>query len=894
MTLRKSILLFTGGMVLIMGLISNAFMWQLMTGALSDLEVAYVHQEVEATLFYLHEDLSSLKRVGADWAPWDDTRDFVIGEDEDYVQNNLDNWTLSNLGLDFMVFYDGSGDLFYSRAFDPITGEAVSAPHRLLDLKRDDRLLAHSSPEDAITGIIADPEGLLMISSHPITTSQWMNTISETVISGTLIVGHHLDEAKVDELGRLNDLVLRMEPLAQALDVINPNSTDSPLLIKMVDEETIIASQVIKDIYGDPSILLEAWVPRVIHQRGMETVHSLLMAIVLSSLFFGGLILFFLERSLLDPLAAITSSVEAIRRTEEPYEFRVSKAGRGELADLAKSINEMLDRLESYNQKLRSSEERFRTIFETAQDCIFIKDQESRYLKVNPAMERTFGMSTSEILGKRDEVLFGPETAVQIRNADSQVLSGDVFAGEVIRDTVEGSSITFSVVKVPLRDERNEVVGICGIARDIIDRKKSEIGLQRRDLLLAASAVASNALLMGEDIDSVIVDALQFLAEAVGADRAYVFENEMEDGEVLMSQRYEWAIDGVEPQINNPHLQRLPYHPDSVRLYETISRKKPYIGLVKDFPESERAVLEPQGIVSILIVPIIIEEDLWGFVGFDDCHSERVWSKNEISVLQSAAGSIGGAIVRSRTREDLIRARNELEKRIDEVEAKNAEMERFVYTVSHDLRSPLVTVQGFVGFLREDISEGDSKRVETDLLMIEEAVAKMDHLLKDTLELSRIGRVAGPPVDVSFGEIVRETLDHFSPEIGSRGINILLAERWPVVRVDRLRILEVLTNLVENSVKYMREGANPKIEIGWRREEDETAFFVRDNGIGIEADQREKVFDLFYKLDPTTEGTGVGLAIVKRIVEVHNGRIWVESDGGTGTTVFFTLPTVRG
>jgi PAS domain S-box-containing protein len=888
MTLRRSILLFIGGMVLIMGLLASTFMFQLMSGAISGMEEAYVHQRVDSTLFYLQEDQSSLKRVGGDWAPWDDTRNFVIGKGEDYIQNNLDNWTLSNLDTDFMIFYDGSGDLFYSRAFDPITGEVVSAPHRLLDLKRDDPLLAHYSPEDATTGIIADSEGLLMISSHPITDSQWRYPIA-----GTLIVGHHLDEARFDELERLGGVALRMEPLAPPRDMINPATSDA-LLIERVDEETIVASQVIEDVYGNPTILLEARIPRAIHLSGMEIIHRLAMAIVLSTLLFGGLILIFLERSLLDPLATITSSVEAIRRAEEPDEVRLPKAGRGELADLANSINEMLDRLETYNQKLRSSEERFRTIFETAQDCIFIKDQESRYLKVNPAMERTFGMSTSEIQGKRDEVLFGPETAVQIRNADSQVLSGEVFAGEVIRDTLEGASITFSVVKVPLRDERNEVVGICGIARDIIDRKKSEIEFQRRDLLLAASAVASNALLMGEDIDSVIVDALQFLAEAVGADRAYVFENEMEDGEVLMSQRYEWAIDGVEPQINNPHLQRLPYHPDSVRLYETISRKKPYIGLVKDFPESERAILEPQGIVSLLIVPIIIEEDLWGFVGFDDCHSERVWSKNEISVLQSAAGSIGGAIVRSRTREDLIRARNELEKRIDEVEAKNAEMERFVYTVSHDLRSPLVTVQGFVGFLREDISEGDSERVETDLLMIEEAVAKMDHLLKDTLELSRIGRVAGPPVDVSFGEIVRETLDHFSPEIGSRGINILLAERWPVVRVDRLRILEVLTNLVENSVKYMREGANPKIEIGWRQEGGETAFFVRDNGIGIEADQREKVFDLFYKLDPTTEGTGVGLAIVKRIVEVHNGRIWVESDGGTGTTVFFTLPTVRG
>jgi signal transduction histidine kinase len=150
-----------------------------------------------------------------------------------------------------------------------------------------------------------------------------------------------------------------------------------------------------------------------------------------------------------------------------------------------------------------------------------------------------------------------------------------------------------------------------------------------------------------------------------------------------------------------------------------------------------------------------------------------------------------------------------------------------------------------------------------------------------------------PPVDVSFGEIVQEALNHFSGEIGSRGIEVVLPDSWPMVRVDRLRILEVLMNLIENSTKYIGDEPYPEIEIGWRGEGNETAFFVRDNGIGIEADQREKVFDLFYKLDPSTEGSGVGLAIVKRIAEVHGGKIWIDSEGGKGTAVLFTLPTAE-
>lgn len=892
MTLRRSVFLFTGGMVIIVGLIASAFMFQLMGGAISKMEEAYVHQKVDDTLFYLQRDLSSLKMVGADWGPWDDTRDFVMGKDEDYVQNNLDNWTLSNLGTDFMIFYDGSGDLFYSRAFDHATGNVVAAPHRLLNLERDDPLLAHTSPEDATTGIIADPEGVLLVSSHPITESQWRDPVSETPIVGTLIVGCHLDEARVAELGDLNGFTLEMVAISPTQEAINPasNSPES-LLVEREDETTIIATEVLEDVYGNSAILMEARIPREIHQRGMVIIHRLAAAIVLASLFFGALILVFLERTLLDPLAAITCSVEAIRRTEDPQGSHVPTVGRAELATLAESINEMLDHLEAYNKKLKMSEGRFRAIFETAQDCIFIKDRDGRYVQANPAMERLVEMPVSEILGKVDSDLFASEIVAQIRDADARVLAGDTDIRELRGYSTKGFTV-FHVAKVPLRDDLGRIVGICGIARDITERINSEIGLLNRDILLVASAVASNALLVEENLDSVMIDALQFLAEAVGADRAYIFENHIEAGEVLMSQRYEWAGIDVEPQINNQLLQNLPYNPDHTRIYEILSTGKPFRGLVKDLPESERAILEPQEVVSILLVPIVMRDQLWGFVGFDDCHSERVWSKHEVSVLQSAAGSIGGAIARSRTKNDLVHARNELERRIDEVEAKNAEMERFVYTVSHDLRSPLVTVQGFVGFLREDISGGDHGRVETDLRMIEEAVVKMDHLLKDTLELSRIGRVTSPPVYVSFGEIVSEALDRFFLGIESRGINLILAESWPVVRVDRLRTLEVLVNLIENSVKYMGDESYPEIEIGWRRNGDETVFFVRDNGIGIEADQGEKVFDLFYKLDPDSEGTGVGLAIVKRIIEVHNGRVWVESEVGVGSTFFFTLPTV--
>ena len=243
---------------------------------------------------------------------------------------------------------------------------------------------------------------------------------------------------------------------------------------------------------------------------------------------------------------------------------------------------------------------------------------------------------------------------------------------------------------------------------------------------------------------------------------------------------------------------------------------------------------------------------------------------------------------------ELRRSRDELELRVkertEELARKNTEMERFIYTVSHDLRTPLISLSGFLGFIKQDAEKRDLERMNADLRIANEAVTKMDQLLMETLELSRIGRVVNPPEDVPFSGIVEDALGLASEKIRSNGFKVSVAQNLPVVHVDRIRIAEVLTNLIENSIKYMGLQANPEIEIGQRIDGEDRIFFVRDNGIGLDPSQRDKVFELFYKVDKKSDGTGAGLAIVKRIIEVHGGRIWIESELGQGCTLCFTLP----
>jgi signal transduction histidine kinase len=229
---------------------------------------------------------------------------------------------------------------------------------------------------------------------------------------------------------------------------------------------------------------------------------------------------------------------------------------------------------------------------------------------------------------------------------------------------------------------------------------------------------------------------------------------------------------------------------------------------------------------------------------------------------------------------------------IRELEQKNAELARFTYTVSHELRTPLITIQGFAGLIREESSHGgDPAEFKDHIRRIISAVNTLDAMLSDILKLSRAGRSIDTPEPVGFGIIAREAVGLFSHALSEHGVQVVIDPDLPVVNVDHVRVREVLVNLIENAIKYRGDRPDPVIRIGVDRAGEVPVFFVQDNGIGIDLRYLERIFNLFERLDVTPEGTGVGLAIVKRIIEAHGGKIWAESEGpGKGTTFRFTLP----
>lgn len=235
------------------------------------------------------------------------------------------------------------------------------------------------------------------------------------------------------------------------------------------------------------------------------------------------------------------------------------------------------------------------------------------------------------------------------------------------------------------------------------------------------------------------------------------------------------------------------------------------------------------------------------------------------------------------------------EQLVAELETKNQEMERLIYTISHDMKTPLVTIGGYLGMLKKDTLTGEIEQVTKDINHIENASGRMRELLDDLLQISRIGRLVHVYENIALTELANQTIELVAGHLPPDNIQFDVSDDLPIIYGDRSRLLELLQNLIENAIKYIGDQSQPRIEIGCRMDDNLTVYYVKDNGIGIAPQYHQKIFDLFEQLDPhQSEGTGAGLAIVKRIVETCNGQIWVESDGNDqGTTFFFTLPTTN-
>ncbi|MCE9579141.1 MAG: PAS domain S-box protein [Deltaproteobacteria bacterium] len=592
-------------------------------------------------------------------------------------------------------------------------------------------------------------------------------------------------------------------------------------------------------------------------------------------------------------------------------------------------------------RQLRASEARFRAIFEAVHDGVFFIDGRGQVVEANRGACAQLGRRREELIGAPVGSIstrpdFDPRAVI------AKVRSAGFAAYETEHRRADGSTFPVELVLSAIGSDVD--AGVVGIARDITARKHAEAELrssEQRYRVLVENLPGMVAILIDRDLRIVLID---------GPAMSEGFTKEGMEGKLLHDAVPAEYAAAFEPNIRAALAGRafwveIPWMGDQTFRYDycPLRNDRGEIDLVlilaKDVTERTRATAaiaaselrfrtlseaspvgvfyaDPHGQITYANArwaaitgrgPDDMVGDAWltalapqeqarwrELVATGDelvveapfTLGDRVprWIKLRGVRVRDAAGATLGFVG---TLDDLTERRQHAL----ELEQKNDELTRFTYTVSHDLRSPLVTIRSFVGFLETDLAKDDRPRVAQDLGYIRTAAERMSDLLDELLELSRIGRMVNAAVPIPLRDLIDEALAIVQGRIVASRARIDIATPPVVLVGDRVRLVEVFQNLIDNAVKFAVPGTVPHVEIGAELDGPEPVMFVRDHGIGIDPRHHHKLFGLFEKLDPTAEGTGIGLALCKRIVEVHGGRIWAESPGvGRGATFRFTLP----
>lgn len=498
--------------------------------------------------------------------------------------------------------------------------------------------------------------------------------------------------------------------------------------------------------------------------------------------------------------------------------------------------------LKETEHELRLSQDKFRSLVETTSDWVWEIDTSGHYTYSNPQLGRILGYSDEEVRILPREELFedGEADRFEALLADS-IKRRTGWRNTVLRMRARSGEVRFlESSATTVVDEHGVLVGFRGIDRDITDRKRAEEELAKTRSLLGAAVESSPAGVM-------IVDAsgnLQTMNRA-GALIGGLTDEEFE-GENVASivQSFETLdVHGQPLEAADLPLVRA-LSGETTHNYDMIARLR---------------------------------------------DGELRWLLVNAAPVRNTQGAIIAGVAMFMDVTDLKQGERQRESLIEELEEKNAELERFTYTVSHDLKSPIITIKGFLGLLEKDLAQGRDQ-VHDRISRIRNASDQMSQLLDELLELARIGRVESNRQPASLTELAQEAVLLIGGAIEKYNVQVEVQPNMPTVLVDRNRIIEALQNLLDNACRFSKDKPHPTVKIGFRVEAGEDIFFVADNGIGIPHEYHDKVLGLFEQLHPEEGGTGIGLAIVKRIIETHEGRLWIESPGeGLGATVCFTL-----
>jgi PAS domain S-box-containing protein len=565
----------------------------------------------------------------------------------------------------------------------------------------------------------------------------------------------------------------------------------------------------------------------------------------------------YIERRARGDSAPFQYETRGARRDGTEFDMEVSASAfllHGQMHTLA-IVRDVTERLRA-EETIAQERNLLRTVIDAVPDCIYTKDTEGRFLISNLANVRLLGAGTeAEVHGRSVLDLCPPEYARPFVEDDQRVIG----TGQPLFNRVEsflrpdGEERTFLTAKLPLRNGAGEVLGLAGISRDITESKRGEAALREsehryRQLIHALSGAVYTCDAQGRiTLFNEAAAALWGRRPEIGRDRwCGSWRIYAQDGSPLPQEECPMAIAiregrpvrGTEIVIERPDGSRsfvLP-HPDPIR-------------------DASGAVV---GAVNMLV-------DL----------TDRKQAEEAIRELNEALE----ARVQERTRQ---------------LEQANRELEAFSYSISHDLRAPVRAISGFAQIIHEDHSHQLEGEVARLFKVISTSARRMGELIDDLLAFSRLNAQEPERLPVDMTALAQSVLAEQLRDRRESQASIRLTD-LPEAVGDESMLRQVLTNLVSNALKFSGQASTPTVEIGARREGEDTTYYVRDNGVGFDMKYAPKLFKVFQRLHNVEQfdGTGVGLAIVQRIIQRHGGQVWAESQPGEGATFFFSLPVLN-
>jgi len=522
-------------------------------------------------------------------------------------------------------------------------------------------------------------------------------------------------------------------------------------------------------------------------------------------------------------------------------------------------------------------------IFDLVTIPIFVLDHKNNINLENKAAINFFGRS---FIGSNiaDTVLLNEEIKVQ-----SFLDNG--FADKTVSVKTPNGVRICDILLTVERDKYNDAILKILLFNDLTEIRKREKEIDQRDNLLSTVNNAITILLQADstEFESALWNSMGMMAKAVNADRAYIWKNYIKNGMIHCTQLYEWS-EGAEPQQGNVYTTDIPYEEKTPEWVYTLSRGKCINSLVRDMSPAEQTLLAPQGIISILVVPVFLREKFWGFVGFDDCHRERLFTENEESILRSGSLLIANALLRNEMTRELAAA-------LEKAQAASIAKSSFLANMSHEIRTPMNSIMGFAELV---LDKAISPQVKEYLGKITDSTKWLLNIINDILDISKIesGKMELEKVSFDLHTILTRCQSVIQPNVAEKGLDFqVCAEPLEGKRLlgDPVKLYQALMNLLSNAVKFTKAGTI-KLSSVIRASNDSTVtiyFEIKDSGIGMTAEQIKKVFEPFIQADSSTTrnygGTGLGLTIAQNIVEMMGGELAVVSVPGAGSTFSFEL-----